>query len=375
MKIGIDARFYGTIGKGLGRYTEKLLQSLELLPGARQHEFYVFLRQENFDEYTPKASNIHKIRAFYQWYGWQEQILLPLLLWRLRLDLVHFPHFNVPIFVPCPFVTTIHDLILFRYPTVKASELPPFLYWLKYAVYRAVIVLAIWRSRSILTVSEFTRRDLEILFPRAKKKTVVTLEAAESFCEWMNPGEALRALASWEIEEVKSFALYVGNAYPHKNLECILPVATLHPHLLFCFVGREDYFYRRFRSQVEDAGLTNIRFLGHVSDQELGVLYRYAIAYIFPSRYEGFGLPGLEALQYGLPLLVARAGSLPEIYQSAASYFHPDKPMELNQLLDRVIMKDQSLPCPEIGYARAFQFSWRRLAEQTLALYEKAVPR
>ncbi|MDQ5961396.1 MAG: hypothetical protein QG581_317, partial [Patescibacteria group bacterium] len=93
MRIGIDARFYGSIGKGLGRYTEKLIEHLEKIDS--ENQYVVFLRLENFDDYIPSQKNFRKVLADYSWYGWREQLLFPLLLFRHRLDLVHFPHFNV----------------------------------------------------------------------------------------------------------------------------------------------------------------------------------------------------------------------------------------------------------------------------------------
>lgn len=95
------------------------------------------------------------------------------------------------------------------------------------------------------------------------------------------------------------------------------------PDVVFLCVGKEDFFYHSFRKQVTAAGVSNIRFAGYIDDRSVGVLYRRARAYLFPSFYEGFGLPGLEAMNYGLPVVVARAGSLPEIYAGAAVYFNP----------------------------------------------------
>ena len=94
MRIGIDARFFGSIGKGLGRYTQKLIENLEKTDN--ENQYVVFLRKENFDEYQPKNKNFQKVLADYQWYTFAEQIKMPLLLNKFNLDLVHFPHFNVP---------------------------------------------------------------------------------------------------------------------------------------------------------------------------------------------------------------------------------------------------------------------------------------
>ena len=151
MRIGIDARFYGSSGKGLGRYTERLIEALERED--EKNEYVIFLRRENFDEYQPYSKRFTKVRADYAWYGFAEQFLFPWQLWREQLDLVHFPHFNVPIFYLGRFVVTIHDLILLRYPTVRNTTRLTIWYWMKFLVYRMVIRVACFRARRVITVS------------------------------------------------------------------------------------------------------------------------------------------------------------------------------------------------------------------------------
>ncbi len=377
MRIGIDARFYGSLGKGLGRYTEKLITYLEGLPNDA-NTYVIFLRRENFNEYQPAHSRFTKIIADYPWYGWAEQLTFPLLLWRKRLDLIHFPHFNVPLILGKPYIVTIHDLILLHFPTVKASELPPFLYWLKYLAYRTVIASAIFRARSIIAVSDFTKRDIETVYPSARGKVHTTLEAVDPYCSWLDPDAErlfLRRLDLIETEtpsmRSKRFVLYVGNAYPHKNLEFLLTVALKFPETIFLCVGKEDYFYRSFRKKVMGARVGNIRFAGYVDDRSLGVLYRRASAYLFPSLYEGFGLPGLEAMNYGLPVIAARAGSLPEIYADAALYFDPSDADMCAAALHQVFDQEERRRRQALGFDRAARFSWEGMASETLRLYNR----
>jgi len=178
MRIGIDARFYGRLGKGLGRYTEQLLKHLESLDD--ENEYWVFLRKENFDSYTPAHPAFHKVRVDISWYGFREQLIFPFILLRYRLDLVHFPHFNVPIFYPGPFVVTIHDLILLHHSTYQASTLPRWLYAIKFAVYRLVLALVIWRATHILTVSHFTKQDILSRYSFVKKSDISVTHQAGS---------------------------------------------------------------------------------------------------------------------------------------------------------------------------------------------------
>lgn len=376
MRIGIDARFYGTLGKGLGRYTEKLIQELEKLPG--EDRFYIFLRQENFAEYTPQDKRFTKVLADFPWYGWQEQLLFPLLLLHYRLDLMHFPHFNVPILYWRPLVVTIHDLILFHYPTVKATELPPLLYWVKYRIYRMVIAIALWRAKRVFAVSQFTSDDVARAYPNAKPKIRVTYEAAEQSCFWIeaSAGEAyLKTHGLSPRGRGQPYILYVGNAYPHKNLELLLAVAERLPDKMFVCVGRADFFYQRIKREAIERKLSNVRFIGFVPDPLLSVLYREAESYFFPSLYEGFGLPALEACAHGTPVLALRAGALPEILGEAGCFFDTSDAALAAQAIQtlgqaREVRKNIIAQ----GYARVNQFSWGRMARATLKEYYESIP-
>ncbi|MEK9151989.1 MAG: glycosyltransferase, partial [Patescibacteria group bacterium] len=170
MRIGIDARFYGTIGKGLGRYVSELIRRLEEVD--RDNEYLIFLRQANWDAYAPGNPRFRKVLAEFPWYGWSEQLWYPLWLKRFRIDLMHFPHFNVPFLYRRPFVVTIHDLILLSHPTPRATTLGPMLYRIKYAAYWLVIGRAVRDARAILTVSMYSKNEILRQFPAAGKKEI-----------------------------------------------------------------------------------------------------------------------------------------------------------------------------------------------------------
>lgn len=378
MRIGIDARFYGSLGKGLGRYTEKLIEHLEQID--HENTYVVFLRRENFEDYHPKSANFQKQLAHYSWYSFSEQIGFSLLLYRLKFDLVHFPHFNVPLLYRRPFLVTIHDLILLHYPTLRNTTHGMFLYWFKYLAYRMVIASAIRRASHIITVSHFTEKDILKRYPVAAGKMSVTYEAADPFCHFVSRKEGGALFSSLGLVEVsqgltrdiivKPYFLYVGNAYPHKNLEIFLTVAEKTPEYTYVLVGKEDYFYARLKKRVEEKRIKNIVFSGFVTDRELAVLYRFAHLYIFPSLYEGFGLPPLEALSHGLPVLSSNRGSLPEILGEAALYFDPTDVSTLLQLIRRTYMDEEMKSMLRMkGYIRCAQFHFRDMASTTHALY------
>ncbi len=367
MRIGIDARFYGSVGKGLGRYTEKLIEHLETIapPG---DEFFIFLRKENFDEYVPKSESFRKVLADHPWYGWGEQILFPFLLRRYRLDLVHFPHFNVPLLYRRPFVVTIHDLILLRYPTVRNTTRTPLLYRLKFLAYRLTIASAVRRARAIITVSHFTEKDIVREYPSAEGKVLVAYEGCEIGDGSSGRQEGAAEVASRDI--LSPYFLYVGNAYPHKNLEIFVALARRFPDIRFVLVGKEDFFYRRLARAVTDSGVRNIVFAGYRTDPELASLYRGAVGYVFPSLYEGFGLPPLEAMRFGTPVIASSRGSLPEVLDDAALYADPENPDEFADRIEAVL-SDSELreTLSRKGRLQAAKFRWEDMAKASLAAY------
>ncbi|NTW30087.1 MAG: glycosyltransferase family 4 protein, partial [Candidatus Moranbacteria bacterium] len=171
------------------------------------------------------------------------------------------------------------------------------------------------------------------------------------------------------------YFLYVGNAYPHKNLDAFVPLAALFPEVRFVLVGKEDHFYRLLREKAESADVGNVVFTGFVPDSELAELYRHAMGYVFPSLYEGFGLPPLEAMRFGIPVIAADRGSLPEILGDAAIFFDPDDPESLPEKV-RSILEDRDLAqeFARRGRERSGMFRWKDMAGSTLSAYRRALP-
>lgn len=382
MRIGIDARFYGTLGKGLGRYTEKLIEHLERID--QDNEYVIFLRRENFFEYQPKSPRFKKKIAQYTWYGFAEQTMFVFLLYQSRLDLVHFPHFNVPLLYWKKFIVTIHDLILVHYPTLRNTTRFSLAYRLKFLVYRAVITSAIRRAEHIITVSHFTRDDIVSHYPKSRGKISVTYEAADDYCQFLFPQDERQLFVRLGLvrEEllgsmvmgrdiIRPYFLYVGNAYPHKNLSVLFALTHAFPDTLLVLVGKEDFFYTRLKNEARQAGIQNVLFVGFISDQDLSSLYRFARAYIFPSLYEGFGLPPLEAMARGTPVVSSDRGSLPEILGEAALYFNPVSPDALvaavRSLEEGVGLRDRMR---EKGYTQVAKYQFQKMAAKTYALYQ-----
>ena len=374
LKIGIDARFYGPRQKGLGRYVEKLIEQLEEIDN--ENQYLVFLRKESWDEYQPRNPNFKKALADYGWYGFKEQIFLPIKIWQSKVDLIHFPHFNVPLLCPAPFVVTIHDLILKRFPTKRASTLHPVFYWLKKTAYHLVINSALKRAKRIIAVSNYTKKDILEYFKVNPEKIQVIYEGAP---------DPVTNLQSQPKGISKPYLLYVGNAYPHKNLEgLILAFAKIKNKeqqttnnknlgLQLVLVGELDYFYKRLKKFIHNSSFLihdSIILTDFVSDKELAVLYQNAVCYVFPSLCEGFGLPPLEAMAHNLPVISSSATCLPEILGRAATYFNPENPEEIAGKVKQVL-EDKKLQKKMIslGKKRIKKYSWQRMGKETLRIY------
>lgn len=370
MRIGIDARFYGPVGKGLGRYTQKLIENLEKID--HENQYVIFLGVENFKDYLPKSPNFQKVLANFGWYGFSEQLKFPKLLRKYKLDLVHFPHFNVPIFYFGKFVVTIHDLILLNFPTTRSSALAPFFYRFKYLAYKLVISSAIYRSNRIIAVSKFTKNDiLKNYSGIPEEKIRVTYEACDDYCLF-NPKKEEEIIGRYGI--IKPYFLYVGNAYPHKNPENLMEAFKRlenHPKKIkLVFVGADDFFYRRLKALKEEKQMNNVIFAGFVPDYDLDLVFRGSAGYVRPSLYEGFELPPLEAMARGVPVICSDHSCAKEILEDSAYYFDGRSIDDMVGAIKEVF-ENEKLRSDLIrkGYAQVMKFSWKKMAKETQEIY------
>ncbi|MDD3887374.1 MAG: glycosyltransferase family 1 protein [Patescibacteria group bacterium] len=373
MRIAIDARFFGPFGKGLGRYTEKLIKYLEKVD--QKNDYTIFLRKENFDYYKVENKNFKKALADFKWYTLNEQINMPKVLKKGNFDLVHFPHFNVPLLYKGNFVVTVHDLILLDFPTKRATTLGPIKYALKNMAYKKVISSAVRKCKKVITVSKYTKKRLIEHFNLDDEKIVVTYES----CEKNNPEIESTNKDFLKLHKIeKPYLLYVGNAYPHKNLERLLKVFKKLRKNNFDYqlvlVGKKDYFYQRLQSLARELGLLDsgeVVFFGFAKDSELAGLYQNASLYVFPSFIEGFGLPPLEAMSYGLPVVTAKTSCLPEILGEAAKYFDPKNDDDIANVILKVlndnVLKEEM---KKLGLVQVKKYSWERCAKETLDVYQ-----
>ena len=369
MRIGIDARFVGPQGTGLGKYTEKLILNLAKID--KKNDYSIFLRGENWSFFKlPK--NFKKVLADIKWYSLEEQLKLSGIFLKEKLDLVHIPHFNVPLLYKGRFVVTIHDLIHHQFSEQATSTRNFLTFKLKRAAYKTIIYFAVKRAAKIIVPSNFVKKQIIDTFKINSDRIIVTCEAAEE--EYFGQTQNSRKM----LKIKTPYIIYVGNAYPHKNLEKLLDAFKLlttnyllsTPHLVL--VCPRDVFARRLKDQIKSRDLQDkVKTVGYLEAVDLSSLFQNAETYVFPSLSEGFGIPGLNAMAANIPVVCSNIPTLREIYQDAALYFDPNDPKDIAIKINEVLTdKKTRTVLVEKGKEQVKKYSWQIMAKETLRVYE-----
>lgn len=362
LRIIIDGRMFDQ--SGIGRYIRNLISQLQLID--KKNEYFILHLKEDYDK-LDYQNNFHKVLADLHWYGISEQIKLPRLLNKIKPNLVHFPHFNVPFFFNGKFVVTIHDLIHQHFSMERVTTHGPIIYKAKQTGYKIIFKNALSRSSKIFVPSRFVKDQLVKDWQVSVEKIVLTPEAVDS--SMLAAGITVKK----DKKNKAPYIFYVGNAHPHKNvtglIKAFLILKNKYQNLKLILAGHDHYFWQKMKQEFSHK---DIIYTGYVSDKELIALYKNAEIFVMPSLEEGFGIPLLEAMAFSCPVVSSNAGSLPEIGSDAASYFDPSSPSDMAEKIAQVL-DDQKLTrqLVEKGLKRYKEFSWERLARQTLEVYLK----
>lgn len=360
-KILVDARELRT---GSGRYVREMLEHLQLID--REHDYVVLVTPKDFGGWTPANPRFQKMRCPYKEFTFGEQIGLYKQIKNMRPDLVHFPFVQQPILYRGKTVTTIQDLTTARFRNPTKNWL---VFTVKQYIYKLVNRYVARKSAWLITPSEFVRQDIARFAGISDKKITVTYEAATPL---PRPPKPLPLLKN------KKFIMYLGRPLPHKNLWRLIEAFRLlqpaHPDLHLVLAGKTDLSYQMIADRVKHEGIERVIFTGSVSEAELLWLYENCQAYAFPSLSEGFGLPALEAMAHGAPLVSTNATCSPEIYGNAAHYFDP---LDIRDMAGKIseVLADQKLRARLIkrGHTQAAKYSWQKMAEETLAVYKRVL--
>jgi glycosyltransferase involved in cell wall biosynthesis len=370
MRIAIDARKWRDYG--IGTYVRNVVRHLARL----DRESTYFLLCERADEAMLRdlAANFVPIVESSAGYSVAEHVSIPRKLRRLGADLFHSPHYVLPLLGRTPSVVTIHDCIHLLFPEYLPNRLAP-----RYARY--MMRKAVQKSALVFTVSEASRRDILHFFPEADPERVrVVPNAIDPSLEEVPSHEEMdRVRERYQIRG--RFVLYAGNIKPHKNLERLIEAFGQLRHrpgfedMKLLIIGDEVSRYGSLRRAVEAAGVRqDVRFFGFVPDRTLACLYRLASVFAFPSLYEGFGLPPLEAMACGTPVVTSNVSSLPEVVGDAALLVDPRDADALADALGRVL-SDDALRADLVarGHLRVQRFSWERSVAAIHDGYMKAL--
>ncbi len=302
---------------------------------------------------------------------WREHVLLPLACRREKVNLLHCPKSAIPYFSPCPVVVTLHDLIPIKHP--ETEKFAAQVYW------RLQIPIAAKRSNFIITDSEYARQEIIDDFkiePERIKATMLGFNPA--MLEQRNAEEGRTILNSYGLPD--GYILYVGTIQPRKNIDSLIEAYALlrkdnkeTPKLVI--VGRKGWLYDRLFNRIMELGLAEeVLFTGFVPDEELPFIYDSALVFAYLSLFEGFGLPPLEAMACGVPVVVSNTTSLPQVVGDAGFSVMPTDVVAITTALKKVLYNSQLADAMrEKGLERARSFSWEKCAQETLEVYSAAI--
>ncbi len=358
---------YGSGFTGIGRYTYELIRHLAEID--KENEYVIFLRKEAFDAFEPPNERFSKVLADFPHYSFSEQIGFLKLLNKTKLDLMHFSHFNAPIFYNKPYIVTIHDLTLSFFPGKKMNS------FLHRLAYRFVLRTVTRKAKKIIVVSGHTKKDLQAILKIQSERIEVIYNGVSP--EFANPSETSKPDLMKKLGLQKPYFLYTGVWRDHKNIVGMIKAfAVLNKELgnqyNLVITGRHNPSYKEIPDTVKEMELDDdVHLVGLVSEDDLRALYQYALAYVFPSFYEGFGLPPLEAMQCGTPVAASNKSAIPEVCgKDNALYFDPS---DINDMKEKmhIIATDASVRqrLVDHGFERVKEFDWGKMAEAVLGVY------
>lgn len=345
---------------GIGTYIENLILTL---PENNDWEYVLFGSKDKLEKY-----NLPVVEADFPIYGLKEQILYPAIIKKAKVDLFHSTHYTIPLLYSGQIVVTVHDLIHLIYPEYLPSKLA--YYYAKF-----IISSACRKSKKIITISENTKKDIMKIFNIELSKIAVTYPAVSAeFNFSQKKSETIK-------KEYGEYILYVGAVRPHKNILRLLEAFNklkkekkIKQKLILIGKGKIPYIYE-VRKKISDLSLANdVLIVEEIEQNKLVDFYCGADLFVFPSLYEGFGLPPLEAMACGCPVVCSNTSSLPEVIGDAAVLFNPSDTKEIENAIFKVIADRKIMDeLIEKGLKRVKLFSWKKMAEETSKIYEEVL--
>jgi glycosyltransferase involved in cell wall biosynthesis len=365
LRVGFDARWYND--SGVGTYVAELLRAM----ASQQEEIQLVVYEDPRNPVPSLPSHVEKIPVRASKYSLSEQLELPRRCREDGLDLFHSPFYVMPMTARCPVVATVHDLIPFLFPIYSPA---------KQLAVKSGYRMAVKRAAHIIADSANTARDIErLLGTREEKITAVPIAADRSrYSAEGAEGESAILREKFGVMGPYVMAASARN-WRHKNLEGTL--AALELTVKASSVNFQTIIYGPADGLEGSGGIERwqsiaLRYTGYTAIEELAMLFRHARAFVMPSLYEGFGLPVLEAMCCGCPVITSTGGSLPEVAGNGAQIFDPQDIKGMASAVANLLRSEKDfLRWRKAGLARASQFSWERTARETIAVYRKVAAR
>jgi glycosyltransferase involved in cell wall biosynthesis len=368
MRIGFDATAIPANRTGAGNYIFNLVQALARIDSHNQ--YMIFAKPSHIGEFGIDQPNFHftgvNLSARPQRLAW-EQASLPLRIKQLGLDVLHSPHYTMPLPKTCKSVVTFCDMTFHLLPEMHSR--------LKRVFFQRMMRWSASHADKLIAISESTRHDVIRLLNVAPEQ-IVTIPLAASPDYRALPANCVAEVCTrYELMPGRYIA-YVGVLEPRKNVPLLIEgyaaLAAEFPDIPLVIAGKKGWMYDEIFQRLTALGLEQrVRFLGYVPDADLTPLYNGARVFVYPSRYEGFGLPVLEAMQCGTPVITTNVSSMPEVAEDAALLVAPDDLAGLVVALRRVLTDDiLARDLGQRGQKRSATFSWERCAQETLQVYQ-----
>ena len=354
--IAIDARI---INSTTGRYVERLLSHLQNIDHTNVYSVLVQAKDQAY--WVPTNPNFTVKVADFDNYSFAEQLDFRQYLKSLKPALVHFCMPQQPIWYKGKKVTTFHDLSLIK---TYNSDKNWFVFHAKQLVGKFAFKKVARDNDHLISISQYTKKELLQFTPIPEEKITVIYESSDVAD---GPTKAYGL-------PYKNYLLYVGQQSDYKNVQRLgdahQKLLETYPELGLVLVGRKNASAMTNEAYFQKKDYRNIVFTDFVEDTQLNWLYAHAIAYVFPSLMEGFGLPGLEAMGHGTPVVSSNATCLPEIYGKAAHYFNPTSTNDMVRAITEVLGNEKlRMKLSKDGYEQIKKYSWKRMAEQTHQVY------
>ncbi|OGY47092.1 MAG: hypothetical protein A2840_00300 [Candidatus Buchananbacteria bacterium RIFCSPHIGHO2_01_FULL_47_11b] len=376
MHIVLDARMYGAKQtSGIGLYVQRLTEQLFELD--TKNRYTLLLNKAGRDIFQAARAGVNVVPADFGWYSYAEQINIPLILKKIKYDVYHCPHFNLPLLVNRNAVVTIHDLTpkFFPGPRVRHSLI-------RKIGYETTVRHALAASKKIIAVSDFTKEMITAHYPKVAPKKITVIQ--QGIDSWYQPVTDVtrRENVKKKYGITDGFILYVGVWRDHKNIETLVGAYEQLPTHLWqryqlVLAGRPDKNYPEIQKRVSGSRVRNrIITPGFIDQKDLPALYSEAAVFVLPSFIEGFGLVAGEAAACGTPVIASETSAVTEVLGDAAFYFNPHDPTTLRRKIELVLTSPDQLQAMVAQSRLAIaKFTWRRTAQDTLGLYQSVASR